>query len=394
VTKLAVTADLHVSDYGRRVDPETGLNARFLDAVRMVRWIAVDAQARGCDALIVAGDICEERHPSPWRVAMIRDALSAFTGPAVVIRGNHDGERAGRSVVDILADALPGGRGFTRPGVTWVGPLTAICCLPYLDRHWLRAQEGFADVPDAEVFRVLGEQFLAIARGLYAQAIEEAEAIGAHPEVDPGRTREDVAIVLVCHQGLAGGAMSESQQAFLGDMSLVVDTAALAAIGFDAVLAGHFHQHQALSTAPLVAYPGSPHRVDFGEEADPKGYMVLDTADPSAFEFIETPARRFVTLRGTADLAREDLPTLVHDAIVRILDISPDDDPARIRRDIEEHGPFEITEVRQARVEAPEVAGMSESLTTHEAMAAYFADDPDREALLDRGRAILAEVAS
>jgi len=381
MTKLAITADLHASDYGRRVDPETGLNARFLDAVGIVRWIARDATARGCDALIVAGDITEERHPSPWRVALIRDALAEFDGPCILVRGNHDGVRAGRSAIDLLAAGLPDGRGHSRPGVTWVGR-TAICALPYLDRHWLRAQPGYADVPDAEIFRVLGEQFLALARGLYAQAMQ------SHPDSD--------AMVLVAHQGLAGGAMSEAQEAFLGDMSLVVDTSALAAIGFDAVLAGHFHRHQVLREAPLVAYPGSPHRVDFGEERDAKGYMLVDAAmrevddGGMAFEFVETPARRFVTVDYAAEMP--DHGTL-DGAIVRAINV-PSGHPAdEVVRDLEAAGAFEVTEVRRRPVEVTDGAsGLSETLSTEEALAAFLEEDPDREALLERGLAILAEV--
>lgn len=379
MTRLAVTADLHVSDYGQRVDPETGLNARFVDALRVVRWIAEDATERGCDALIVAGDVCEERHPSPWRVAMIRDALATFDGPVILVRGNHDGERAGRSVIDVLAAGLTPDHGFTRPGIAWVGR-AAICALPYLDRHWLRAQAGFEAVPDADVFRVLGEQFLAIARGLYAQAQK------AGPD----------AAVLVVHQALAGGHMSEEQQAFLGDLSLVVDTAALAAIGFDAVLAGHFHRHQVLSRAPLVAYAGSPHRVSFGEEGDPKGYLVVDTSMREvddggvSMEFIETPARRFVTVDYAGEMPDHGL---LDGAIVRAINVPsghPSDDVVKA---LELAGAWDVTEVRRLPAAAPETtAGMSESLTAEEALAAWFEDDPDREALLARGLAILAEV--
>jgi exonuclease SbcD len=378
MTRLAVTADLHVSDYGQRIDAATGLNARFVDAVGIIRWIAEDAKARGCDALIVAGDLTEERHPSPWRVAMIADALAAFGGPTIITRGNHDGLRAGHSIADVLAAGRLGWRGFSRPGIAWIG-LTAVCAMPYLDRHWLRAQPGFESVPDADIFRVLGEQFLAIARGLYAQAIA-------------GHTKPE-AIMLVIHQGLAGGQMSETQQAFLGDMSLVVDTAALVAIGFDAILAGHFHRHQVLGRDPLVAYAGSPHRVDWGEEHDPKGYVVVDTADPGAFEFIETPARRFVTVDYAEGVAI-DLPA-VEDAIVRAVNVPAEASTDEVVLAMELAGAWDVVEVRHARVDAPVAAGgLSESLTAEQALEAHFADDPDREALVDRGRAVLAEVAA
>jgi exonuclease SbcD len=374
MTKIAFVADPHVDDLGSKVNPETGLNARFEDGLRILGWVAEDAASRGCDVLVVGGDFTEQRHPAPWRVAKIAEALRGFDGPYVLVRGNHDGLRAGRSIADVLGDMLPDAHGFSRPGIAWVGR-TAVCALPYLDRHWLRAQEAFEGATDAQVFTALGEQFLAIARGLYAQARVE------HPDLD--------AAVLVVHQGLAGGQMTEQQQAFLGDLSLVVDTSALASIGFDAVLAGHFHLHQVLSADPLVLYAGSPQRVTFQEERQAKGYVVIDTEQLPAFEFVETPARRFVTLTGN-DIG--DWPD-IRDAVVRMVDVDRDVDTAVVRAELEREA-FEVAEIRQRPRELTVVeGGLSETLTPAEAVRGYFDADPDADALVERGVALLAEVA-
>jgi len=158
MTRLAVMADPHCDDFGSKIDAATGLNARWTDTVAMVRWVANDAHERGADALIVAGDLTESRHPAPWRVAQIGAALGAFPGPVVLVRGNHDGTRAGVSIVDVLAAGRPTWSGFSRPGITVVGDV-AIAALPYLDRAWLRAQPGFEGAPDADVFRILAEQY-------------------------------------------------------------------------------------------------------------------------------------------------------------------------------------------------------------------------------------------
>ena len=374
MTRLAVLADPHCDDFGSKLDPATGLNARWTDTVGMVRWVATDARERGAEALVVAGDLSETRHPAPWRVAQIGEALEAFGGPVILARGNHDGLRADRSIVDVLAAGRPGWSGFSIPGVTTVGG-TAIAVLPYLDRHHLRALLGYESVPDAEVSAALGTAYLTIARGLYVAAEAVASA----------------GTVLVVHQALAGGLMSDSQAAFLGDQGLVVDTRALAAIGFDAVLAGHFHNHQVIQTDPLVAYAGSPYRTDFGEEHQAKGYLIVDVDETGArVEFIETPARRFVTLTGD-----EAEGSGVRDAIVRVLDFPPEGDAAAFRRYLDEAGAFEVTEIRVRPMSRPEVAGgLSETLTAPEALEAYFADDPDDEVLVQRGRAILAEVAA
>ncbi len=384
MTRLAVLADPHCDDYGAKLDPATGLNARWVDTVGMVRWVAADARERGCDALIVAGDLTESRHPAPWRVAQIAEAIATFEGPVILARGNHDGERAGRSIVDVLAAGRPSWRGFSSPGVTLVDDV-AIAVLPHVDRHWIRAQPGFEQLDESKLLEVLADQYLAVARGLYVEASALAPLS-----------------VLVVHQGLAGGQMSDAQAAFLGDASLVVDTRALADIGFAAILAGHFHKHQVLSESPLIAYAGSPYRTDFGEEHQAKGYLVVDvgpeTVDGTtgkqltAWTFVETPARRFVTLYSLDPVETGDAS--IDGAIVRLLDVHSDEDPALLRRTLESYGAFEVTEIRRRPIEASAIAGgLSESLTAQEALSAYFEGDPDAEVLVERGREILAEVA-
>jgi exonuclease SbcD len=382
VTRIAFCADLHVDAYGSRIDSITGLNARLIDYLRTLEWMATSASARGAQALVIAGDFTERRHPAPWLVSRIRSALAAGPGLQVYLRGNHDGEIAGGSIVSILDDGYDdhfdvGRVGISRPRIQRVDHDAVLACIPHLDRHWLRAQPGMEHVPDAEGREDLGDQFLTLARGLYAEARTD------YP---------DAAVVLVCHQTLAGAHMSESQQAFLGDLGLVVDARALAAIGFEGIVAGHLHRHQVVLEEPCpVLYAGSIERVDWGEENEPKGFVIADVA-PGRFEweFVETPARRFVTMDYDHWAVTD--PT---DAIVRVLNLPADHDAAEVRRALEAAGAFEITEIRQRRVDAPEIiGGLSETLTAPEALAAYFIDDADRDKLLELGRELLTEAAA
>lgn len=375
MTRLAITADLHIDPAWTRVDPVTGLNARLVDYLRTTAGVAVKARDEGANALIVAGDFTERRHPAPWLVSRIREALSHGPERQIYVRGNHDGEIADGSIVTVLANGAAR-TGANRPSLELVGD-TVVATIPYLDKHWIRTQPGFESAPEADVFRVLGEQFLAIAGGLYAQATRA----GAK------------SVVLVCHQTLAGGAMSDSQQAFLGDVALVVDSRALQAIGYSAVVAGHLHRHQVVVPGDRpVLYAGSIERVDFGEERESKGFILLDVeGDKVDWTFVETPARRWVTFDdATIGQARE----LAPDAIVRARFADPDVDVVDVRRLLEEFGAFEVTEVTAARRVSPETAGgLSETLTPSQALIEYFAGEPDSEALVDRGRELLAAVA-
>jgi exonuclease SbcD len=66
---------------------------------------------------------------------------------------------------------------------------------------------------------------------------------------------------------------------------------------FDYVALGHVHRHQILATQPLVVYPGSIERVDFGEENEAKGYCWLEVEKGNVqFKFCSIPTRTFRTL--------------------------------------------------------------------------------------------------
>jgi exonuclease SbcD len=139
-----------------------------------------------------------------------------------------------------------------------------------------------------------------------------------------------------------------------------------------------------------VLFAGSVERVDFAEEHELKSFLVVDVVDGRAtIERIPTPARRFVTLHSLDALVDTDIEA----AVVRFLDA--EDDPAVIRAHLESYGPFEITEIRPFRAESAAAEGaMSESLAPAAALEAYFAADPDRDALVARGRQLLEEAAA
>jgi exonuclease SbcD len=375
VTSLAVTADLHVDDYA-------AIPGRFDDILRTVAWVARTARERGAEALIVAGDYTESKTPvrAP-RVVKIAAALAAGPARQIHVRGNHDGEWQGESIVTDLA-RTPGWTGYAQPGFENVGDV-AVCVIPFLDRPWLRTQPGFEMVPEADVFHALAERYLAIARGLYAQAM----SVGAK------------AAILVGHQQLRGAQMTDKQHALLGDVDLLIDARALSAIGYSAVVLGHVHRAQTVVDDPAcpVLYAGAVERVDFNEEQEEKSFVLLDV-EPGrtvSIERIPTPARRYVTIDAAAwpENPEHGGPDagILRDAVVRVVNVPREDDVRQVQRTLENEGAWAVTEIRRAPVEAEAPAGgMDESLSAEEALETYFADDADREALIELGREILA----
>lgn len=377
MTRIAIAADLHVDDYA-------GIPGRFDDILHTVQWVARTARERGADALVVAGDYTEAKTPARApRVVKIAGALAAGPERQIHLKGNHDVEWQGESIVTDLA-RTPGWTGFSsRPGFDSVDGV-AICCIPYLDRAYLRTQPGYETIPEADVYGALRELYLTTARGLYAQA----RSVGCSEAI------------LIGHQQLSGGRMTDKQQAFLSDLDVVVDARALAAIGYHAVVFGHVHRAQTLIEGPEVAGPvlfaGSIERVDFAEEAEEKSFVLLDVqrGRPVSIERIPTPARRYVTLTGE-QIAEDVAEDQVDGAIVRVVDLDPMFEAAQVSRMLMNLGAFAVTDVRRRPEEshAP-VGGMDESLSAEEALSEYFADDPDRDALVELGRELLEEVTA
>ncbi len=144
--------------------------------------------------------------------------------------------------------------------------------------------------------------------------------------------------LLSLHQAVAGAQVGPSGYTFRrgGDVLRGRDIPQ----GFAAVLAGHIHRRQVLTTdlagRPLAApvlYPGSIERTSAAERHEPKGYLTLDLrpgADGGRLErwrFHELPSRPMIDLeidggglsgRQLAERLRRALEALDPDAVVRL----------------------------------------------------------------------------
>lgn len=377
MARIAVVADLHVDRYGTRRDPDTGLNVREQDALNTLRWIGEHARSFDCEALVVAGDYVESKtNPRSGRVTRIAQALYAGPDRQIHLPGNHDIADAGLSIVEDLATRAPGWTGHTTKGFELVGDV-AVCVIPFLSPAWYRTQPGKEALPDREAFDELSAAYLTIARGLFVEATDA----GAR------------SAILVGHQQLSGGRMNDTQQVFLGDLDIVVDARALAAIGYAAVTFGHVHRGQTVVDDPAcpVVFAGSIERVDFAEEAEEKSFLVVDVeAGRATIERIPTPARHMVTIRGDGSFNE----AAVEDSIVRGVDLDPDVDEVDLRRALYAAGALEVMGLRRRPVETPAAAGvLSESLSPQALVEAYYADDPDRDAMVALWRRLLEAAA-
>lgn len=275
--KLLHTADWHVGKVlkGR---------SRAEEHATVLKGLVDLARAEDVDAVIVAGDVFDTAMPTPAAQELVMRTLLALREggrEVVVLAGNHDDPR----LLDVYRPVLGQlgihviGR-FRRPDdggvLSWTtrtGEPVRLALLPFLShRYVVRAAEALSGTPD-EHNRSYADRFARLAGALTAGfAADTINLVAAHGTL-PG--------------GKLGGGEREAQTIF----SYYFEATAFPPSTQYAAL-GHLHRRQQMPGPCPIWYSGSPIAVDFGEEQNTPGALVV-TVEPGK------PARvREVTLDG------------------------------------------------------------------------------------------------
>ncbi len=404
--KLLHFADLHigVENYGR-TDPDTGLSTRLLDFLATFDEMVDFAIHTPVDAVLFAGDAYKSRDPSQThqREFARRIARLAAAGiPLYLVVGNHDlpsipGRATAVEIFPTLAveRVTVADRIQTTVITTRSGPLQVVG-LPWVRRGAFLAKEETRNLTMDEINKRLEKR-------LTSTLTWELQRL------DPA-----LPAVLVGHVTLTGATVGSERSMMLGrDHVLLLSTVASPLL--DYVALGHVHKHQTLSHSsivspsnrPLVAYAGSLQRVDFSEEAEQKGFCVIDI-DPDrpqgsrlvGFDFHPVQARPFLTI-DVEVRPQDDDPTdrvlqaiaskHIHGAIVRVRIQLPEESEARLNdatiRDALTDAHFiagiqrDVTRSRRTRLSSE----ASQGLGPREALRLYLdsrSTDPQRADLL------------
>ena len=311
MVKILHLSDIHLGSgfsHGK-INPETGINTRLEDFVNSLRICIDRAIAEPVDLVLFGGDAFPDATPAPYvheAFASQFRRLADAKIPAILLVGNHDQHSQGsggaslsiyRTLVVpgfIVGDTIATHRISTRSGDV------QIITLPWLNRSTLLTRPETEGLALAEVNEMLLQKL---------EPVLEAEIRRLNPSIPT---------VLLGH--LMADRASLGAEKFLAvGKGFTIPMSMLIREEFDYVALGHVHKHQNLnpSNDPPVVYPGSIERVDFGEEKEDKGYILLEVQPGKAeWEFCTLPARPFLTIEINVT-EREDPLQAVVDAIAK-----------------------------------------------------------------------------
>jgi len=295
--KILHFADLHIGmeNYGK-VDSKTGLNSRLGDFLNSLDFIVDYAIEKDLDLVLFAGDAYKTRDPSPtYQRAFAKriKRLSEKNIPTVLLIGNHDlpNHFAKANTLDIydtlaIENVYVSSKAEILKIETKSGSVQ-ILTLPWLLRSNLMTKEEFKNKKSEEIHEIILKKVFNIVDDLL------------------GDLDEDIPRIMIAHATVASATFGAEHNVMLSS-DLVLPLSLFQNKGLDYVALGHLHKFQVLMEDPPVVYSGSIERVDFGEEKEDKGFVVVEVTEgnKTEFEFVKTPARKFKTIE--IDLSEEE----------------------------------------------------------------------------------------
>jgi exonuclease SbcD len=290
MVKILHLSDIHLGSgfsHGR-VNPETGFNTRLEDFVATLGKCIDRAIGEPVDLVLFGGDAFPDATPPPYiQQAFARQFRRLVDAeiPTVLLVGNHDQHAQGQGGASLCIYRTLGVPGFvvgdrldTHTIQTRSGAIQVIT-LPWLTRSTLLTRPETEGLSLAEVNELLIDRLRV--------ALE-----GEIRRLDP-----DLPTVLLAHL-MADAARFGAERFLAVGKGFTVPMPLLTRSCFDYVALGHVHRHQILCEQPYVVYPGSIERVDFSEEQEDKGFVLVEVErGHTQIEFCALPVRRFHTLR-------------------------------------------------------------------------------------------------
>ena len=320
--KILHLSDIHMGSgfsHGR-LNPDTGINTRLEDFVNTLSRCIDRALAEPVDLVLFGGDAFPDATPPPFVqekfASQFRRLVDAQI-PTVLLVGNHDQHSQGQGGASLCIYRTLGVPGFmvgdrlTTHHIQTRNGAVQVITLPWLTRSTLLARPETEGLSLAEVNQLLIERLRVVMEGEIRR-------------LDP-----NVPTVLLGHLMIDNACYGAERFLAVGK-GFTIPLSLLIRPCFDYVALGHVHRHQNLNASndPPVIYPGSIERVDFSEEKEDKGYVMVELERGKVqWEFCPLPVRSFCTIN--VDLANAADPQAVllkaiekkniQDAVVRLI---------------------------------------------------------------------------
>ena len=273
--RILLLADSHLG-FDLPVRPRVGRRRRGYDFLANYAAALAPALAGEVDLVVHAGDVFDRSSVLPTLAYQAYEPLRRVADlgvPVFIVPGNHERSR------------LPHGRFAAHPGV------------------------HIFDTPRTFVARVRGATI-----GLSGFPYERRDVRTRFPELlEETKWREqrpDLRLLCI-HHCVEGATVGPGDFTFTTAADVIRPRDVPA--DFSAVLTGHIHRHQVLTTDMQrrsldtpVLYPGSIERTSFAEVDEPKGFMVVrcgvdQRARDVRWEFRRLPARPMIRTELNAD---------------------------------------------------------------------------------------------
>ncbi|MEV0617742.1 exonuclease SbcCD subunit D [Nonomuraea sp. NPDC050404] len=287
--KILHTADWHVGKVlkGRhRIDEHRAV----------LRELVELARTEDVDAVIVAGDLFDTSAPTPEAQSLVLNALLALREDGrdiVVLAGNHDNPHLlevyrpilGRLGLHVVGAFRRPDQGGTLDFTARSGEPVRLAVLPFLShRYVVRAADVLAGTPAEHN------------RDYAARIAELVEALTAG--FDPGTVN-----LVTTHGTLPSGRFGGGERRAQSIFSYYFEPTVFPPSTQYAAL-GHLHRRQQIPGPCPIWYSGSPLAVDFGEEANTPGALLVtvEPGRPAAVrEATISSARALATVTGTLE---------------------------------------------------------------------------------------------
>ncbi len=293
--KLLHTSDWHVGKVLKGRD-------RSDEHEAVLRSIIGAARAEDVDVVLIAGDLFETSVPSPKAQGLVMRALLALREDGrqvVAIAGNHDNASLLDSVyrpvlgelgLHVLGTPKAPDAGGVLHLTTRSGEQATIAAMPFLSqRYAVRAAE-------------------LLLHEAAEHALDYARRVASIVAMLTAHFTADSVNIVMAHATLLGGRRGGGERDVQTSFEYEVPSGIFPSSAHYAAL-GHLHRQQEIPAPCPAFYSGSPLPVDFGEEANEPGALIVTAAAgvrADARRVAITGGRTLRTLRGSLDQVIEE----------------------------------------------------------------------------------------